>query len=91
MRVLLGLGDMELPDPVLGDHLGEGGLGLVRDEGDRELPFGLEAGHRRDVDTRHVAALEPRKLGSPSALVSSRARSGRKLKCETASPSATPS
>ena len=88
MRVLLGLGGAELRQPVLGDHLGEDLPGLLRREGHRQVERLVVLGHA-DVTCR-AAARPGRTRGSPGtarARVSSRARSARKLKKMTASPS----
>ena len=58
MRVLLGLGDVQLALAVLGDHLGERGRGLVRREGDRIGPAVVVLGHRRHLEGPGAAAIE---------------------------------
>ena len=58
MRVLLGLGDVELALALLGDHLGEGGVRLPRREGDRVGPAVPVLGHRRHLERAGAAAVE---------------------------------
>ena len=61
--VLLGLGDVELPAAGRADHLGHRRLRRARRERDRVLPSRPVAGHRRDVEPRVPAALEPVEAG----------------------------
>ena len=51
MRVLLGLGDVELAKAVRGEHLGERVAHLQLVERDREGKVRPVARHRRQVDT----------------------------------------
>ena len=87
VRVLLGLGDVQLAARRLGDHLGERRL--------RPLPRGRRPGRASPCGTRSSSsgraagrrrAANSSKPGSASATVSCRARSGRKLTKIATSP-----
>ena len=66
MRVLLGLGRVELADPVRREHLGERVLDDLLGEGDREVEVVAVAGHRRQVDAELAELLGelPRAVGA---------------------------
>ena len=91
VRVLLGLGDAQLPQARVGQHLAQHVCRTARAgraTGSRERRVVLR--HADVVDAAAMrAASKPSKSGSTSARVISRARSGRKLKKMTASPSST--
>ena len=56
VRVLLGLGDVQLPQAVLGEDVGEHVLGMVRRERDRQRELLLVLRHGDEVDGRRVGA-----------------------------------
>ena len=91
VRVLLGLGDVQLALAALRQHRGERDLGPGLLERDRVVPVLLVARHRREVDAAGSRARSnSAKSGSPSARTIWRIRSGRKLNVMTLSPSAQP-
>ena len=60
MGVLLGLGDVQLPPPVFGEHVGQYVRGILRREGDGHGELPLVLGHRDEVDGRRArASVEP--------------------------------
>ena len=56
MRVLLRLGDVELGEPGLADHLGQHVPGLLLGEGDAQSQPGVVLGHAHQVHERRGRA-----------------------------------
>ena len=87
VRVLLGLGDMELAPAGPRGDLGEPLAHVLGLEEGRDVELGLVAGHRGQRRERRVRPRsKPSKAGSPSAIVSWRARSGRKFQKDPVVP-----
>lgn len=90
MRVLLGLGDVELAQALRGKQVCQSVFRERLGKGDWRHGSRIVFGEADEVDIGHVGTRKPSKSLSTKARVSSRARSGRKLKKIMVSPSLTP-